>query len=153
MFFSLSPQSQNSCTSKTRKKKLPLPRILCGLHHLTDQTTVTLVTIWLGNIHRLVREPVNTTTGPQVTLCVCVCVCVCVCLCVCPLCAKPDNPWSCVFLSFACVCVCVCVCERLSPLLLFLSSSTEHVFSLRSIPLLLSYITALSQVTIQQRWC
>lgn len=127
------------------KRNLLLPRILWGLHHSSDQTTVALVMISLGGVHRLVREPVNMTTQPQVTV-------LCVFSRAPALCTLRQSLWSWVFLLFACV-FSVYVSMWLSPLFLLLSSSTEHIFSLRSIPSLLSYVTALSQVTILQQWC
>ena len=62
------------------------------------------------------------------------------CVCFCPLHVESVNPWRCAAPSFACAFLSV----WLSPL---------FYLPLRSIPSLLSYITALSQVTIQPRRC
>ena len=128
--FFISPQSQTPASAKTKKI----------LYYQEDsEVCISLVTIWLDNIHRLVREPMNTSRQPQVSHCS-MCVCVCVCW-------AEGNPWSCVFLLLACVCV-----TSSSVSLPLLQRWAHTVFSLRSVPLLLTYITALIQVTIQQRW-
>lgn len=127
MWLNFSESTKSKCCYIEAQRRLLLPRTLWGLHHSSDQTT--LVTIWLGDTDRLVREPVNMTTQPRWAQ------------------RLPSLLWQ----SVSGV---VChFCVSATDFLYCFSSSTEHIFSLRSIPLLLSYITALSQVTIQQRRC